>query len=258
MNYFVGIDVGASTTKAIILDKNADVLGHAVVNSGADFQRASQQAFKKAQEQAKRKIPNNGFIIATGYGRRNVPFAQITKTEISCHAKGSYFHYPHAHTLIDIGGQDSKIIRINDSGKRTGFKMNRKCAAGTGAFLEEIANRLCIKLDKLNRLAEQSEKNIPIGSYCTVFTATEILTKIREGVEVKDLVKGIFGSVVKRAIEMDPLEGEIVMTGGVVAHNPFLVKMFEKKLERKIFVPPLPQITGAFGAALFALEAEGG
>lgn len=258
MNYFVGIDVGASTTKAIILDEHTNVLGHSVLSSGADFQRAAQEALEESQERAEKKVVGDCQIVATGYGRRNVPFAQIAKTEISCHAKGSFFHYPHAHTLIDIGGQDSKIIRLDHSGRRTGFKMNRKCAAGTGAFLEEIANRLRIKMEKLNGLAEQSEKDIPIGSYCTVFTATEILTKIREGVEVKDIIKGIFGSVVKRAIEMDPLEGDIAMTGGVVAHNPFLVKMFEDQLKKKIFVPPLSQITGAFGAALFALEARGG
>lgn len=254
MNYFVGIDVGASTTKAIIIDKNKEVLGFSVANSGADFRAAAEQTFRKSQESSKKEISNRCVVFATGYGRRNVLFAAKTKTEISCHAKGSYHHFPHAHTLIDIGGQDSKIIKINDPGKRIGFKMNRKCAAGTGAFLEEIANRLHIKLGQLNALAEKSKKNVQIGSYCTVFTATEILTKIREGVKVEDLVKGIFGSVIKRALEMDPLEGNIVMTGGVVAYNPFLVKMFEEKLNRKIFVPPFPQLTGAFGAALYALE----
>ncbi len=258
MNYFAGIDVGASTTKAIIIDEKREILGYSAINSGADFKAAAEKAFKKSQEKAKGKVSKEHFVLATGYGRRNVSFAGQTKTEISCHAKGSFFYYPHAHTLIDIGGQDSKIIKVNDSGKRIGFKMNRKCAAGTGAFLEEIANRLQVKIGKLNELAEKSERNIEIGSYCTVFTATEILTKIREGIEVKDLVKGIFSSVIKRALEMDPLEGNIVMTGGVVAYNPFLVSMFQKKLGKKIFVPSLPQLTGAFGAALYALEAKGG
>jgi predicted CoA-substrate-specific enzyme activase len=197
-------------------------------------------------------------VLSTGYGRRNVPFSDASKTEISCHAKGSFYHFPRAHTLIDIGGQDSKVIRISASGNRTGFKMNRKCAAGTGAFLEEISYRLKIPIEKLNGLAEQAEKDVQLGSYCTVFTATEILAKIREGVEVKDLIKGIFGSVIKRALEMDPLENDLVMSGGVVAHNPFLVTMFEEKLSRKVFVPPLPQLTGALGAALFALETKGG
>jgi len=255
---FVGIDVGASTTKSVIINEKKEILGYAINNSGADFKAAAEQVFDKSQERAKEKVSDEWVVMATGYGRKNVPFARRTKTEISCHAKGSFFYFPQAHTLIDIGGQDSKIIKVNDSGKRISFKMNRKCAAGTGAFLEEIANRLQIKMEKLNELAEKGEKDVQIGSYCTVFTATEILTKIREGVAVNDIVKGIFGSVMKRAIEMDPLEGNIVMTGGVVAYNPFLVSMFEQKLDRKIYVPPLPQITGAFGAALYALEAKGG
>ncbi|NIM59624.1 MAG: ATPase [Candidatus Aminicenantes bacterium] len=258
MNNFVGIDVGASTTKAIIIDEKKEVLGYSVVNSGADFKAAAEKALKKSKEDSKGKVSNKYSVLATGYGRRNVSFADQTRTEISCHAKGSFFHFSRAHTLIDIGGQDSKIIKVNDSGKRTGFKMNRKCAAGTGAFLEEIANRLQVKIGKLNELAKKAEKTIQIGSYCTVFTATELLTKIREGIEVKELIKGIFDSVVKRALEMDPLEGNIVMTGGVVAFNPFLVNMFEEKLDKKIFVPPLPQLTGAMGAALYDLEAKGG
>jgi predicted CoA-substrate-specific enzyme activase len=258
MNYFVGIDVGASTTKVVIIDEKKEIQGYSVINSGADFKAAAEEAFKKSRENAKGNVSNKFFVLATGYGRRNVSFAHQTRTEISCHAQGSFFHFPHAHTLIDIGGQDSKIIKVNDSGKRIGFKMNRKCAAGTGAFLEEMANRLRVKIGKLNELAENAEKNIELGSYCTVFTATEILTKIREGIAVKDLVKGIFWSVIKRALEMDPLEGNIVMTGGVVAYNPFLVNMFENKLDKKIFVPPLPQLTGAFGAALYASEAKGG
>jgi predicted CoA-substrate-specific enzyme activase len=156
--------------------------------------------------------------------------------------------------LIDIGGQDSKVIRIDGRGRRIGFKMNRKCAAGTGAFLEDIANRLEIRLEELNGLAETASKNIQIGSYCTVFTATEILAKIGAGEVVPDIVRGIFSSVIKRALEMIPIEGDLVMSGGVVAYNPFLVRMFEEEIGRKIFVPPLPQQTGAFGAALYTLE----
>jgi predicted CoA-substrate-specific enzyme activase len=258
MQYFIGIDVGASTTKALILGRRKEILGHSVVHSGADFQGAAKKALKEAAGGIMKEVLESGQAISTGYGRRNVSFAQTAKTEISCHAKGSYFYFPRAHTLIDIGGQDSKIIRVDDNGRRTGFKMNRKCAAGTGAFLEEIANRLKIRIDKLDGLARKSTKDVSIGSYCTVFTATEILTKIRQNVLVEDIVKGIFDSVIKRALEMDPLEGNIVMSGGVVAHNPYLVRMFEQKLGKEIFVPPLPQLTGALGAALYALENKGG
>ncbi len=258
MGYFVGIDVGASTTKAILIDRKKKIIGHSVLSSGAYFQRAAEKAHNKALKMSGLGPSKDETIVSTGYGRRNVPFAQSTKTEISCHAKGSFHHYPRAHTLVDIGGQDSKIIIIDGSGKRIGFKMNRKCAAGTGAFLEEIANRLKIKIGRLDGLARKAEKDVPIGSYCTVFTATEILTKIRQNVKVEDIIKGIFDSVIKRALEMDPLDGDIVMSGGVVAHNPFLVKMFEQRLDREVFVPPLPQLTGALGAALYALENEGG
>jgi len=249
-----GIDVGASTTKAVIIDLTGQVFGSSVIPSGANFKTASKKAFDDARTQAGGiSIPDN-FIVSTGYGRRNVDFSRDTKTEISCHAKGSFFHFPHKHTLIDIGGQDSKIIKLDSEGRRTGFKMNRKCAAGTGAFLEEMANRLKVGIERFNSLAEKSRTDVQIGSYCTVFSATEILTKIREGVEIEDLVKGIFVSIIKRAEEMDVLDGQIVMSGGVVAHNPYLVKMFEERIEKTIFVPPLPQLTGAFGAALYALE----
>ncbi len=258
MNHFAGVDVGASTTKTVIIDKNTKILGYSVVDSGADFKAAAEKAFAEAKKLAEKKTEDEFTVMSTGYGRRNVAFAHDTKTEISCHARGSFFHFPKPHTLIDIGGQDSKIIKVDRTGKRTGFKMNRKCAAGTGAFLEEMAYRLKIKLEKLNHLAEKSQKDVEIGSYCTVFSATEILTKIREGVQVEDLVRGVFYSVIKRALEMDPLDGDIVMSGGVVAHNPFFVNMFEEKLGKKIFVPPLPQLTGAFGAALYSLEKKGG
>jgi predicted CoA-substrate-specific enzyme activase len=257
MKTFVGIDVGASTTKAVILDAGKQILGYAVNDSGADFTRAAEIALEGARERTRGAAANGSFVVSTGYGRRNVPFTDDTKTEISCHAKGSFFHYPHPHTLIDIGGQDSKVIKVDVSGKRVSFKMNRKCAAGTGAFIEELANRLKIPLGELNELAEKAEEEVKLGSYCTVFTATEILTRIREGVQVENLVRGVFGAVIKRAMEMDPLEGDIVMTGGVVAHNPFLVEMLKRKLGRDIFIPPLPQYAGAFGAALYAMEEEG-
>ena len=258
MDYFVGVDVGASTTKAIIINRSKEPLGHSVTDSGIDFKAAAERAFDTSKAEAGLKDLNNQAVVSTGYGRRNVPFATSAKTEISAHAKGSFHSFPRAHTLIDIGGQDNKIIKIDGSGRRINFKMNRKCAAGTGAFLEEIANRLKMPIEKLNELAEKGAREVELGSYCTVFTATEILARIREGVRLEDLIRGVFGAVIKRALEMDPLEGDIVMTGGVVAYNPFLVEMFSEKLGKEIFVPPLPQLTGALGAALYALEGEGG
>lgn len=255
---YIGLDVGASTTKAVIIGSNKEILGHGVTHSGANFRTAADKALRQARKGLAWVSSRGKGVVATGYGRRNVADVDATITEISCHAKGSYHFFPHAHTLVDIGGQDSKVIKVNAAGRRIGFKMNRKCAAGTGAFIEEIANRMKIKLEALDTLAQQATKDVEIGSYCTVFTATEILTKIRQNIDIKEIIRGIFASVIKRALEMDPLQGDIVMTGGVVAYNPFLVKMFEEKVGKPIYVPPLPQLTGAFGAALFALEAKGG
>ena len=193
--------------------------------------------------------------VSTGYGRKNVSFARDTKTEIGCHAKGCFLYFPFATTVIDIGGQDNKIIKLDASGKRTGFKMNRKCAAGTGAFLEEMAMRLDVSLEEMNGLASQSDNMVKLGSFCTVFSATEVLENIRQGKKLPDIVKGVYYSMIKRVLEMDALTEKVVLTGGVVAHNAYMVKMTEEMIGRKILVPEYPQLTGAIGAALYALEA---
>ena len=195
-------------------------------------------------------------VVSTGYGRKNVSFSDDTRTEIGCHAKGCYLYYPFAITIIDIGGQDNKIIKLDENGRRTGFKMNRKCAAGTGAFLEEMSPRLDIPLDDMGGLARRSEDMVKLGSFCTVFSATEVLENIRNGKKVTDIIKGLFYSVIKRVIEMDSFTDNVVMTGGVVANNPYLVSMTEEIIGRKILVPEYPQLTGAVGAALYALNNE--
>jgi predicted CoA-substrate-specific enzyme activase len=192
--------------------------------------------------------------ISTGYGRKNVAYARDTKTEIGCHAKGCFHYFPFSTTVIDIGGQDNKIIKVDDNGLRTSFKMNRKCAAGTGAFFEEMAMRLDIALEDMDDLARQSENMVKLGSFCTVFSATEVLENIRQGKKLPDIVKGVFFSMIKRVLEMDSLTEKVVMTGGVVAHNSFLVKMTEEIIDRKILVPEFPQLTGAIGAALYAMH----
>ncbi len=136
--------------------------------------------------------------------------------------------------------------------------MNRKCAAGTGAFLEEMSSRLDIPLDEMNHLARQASETIKLGSYCTVFSATEVLENIRHGKPVADIIKGIFYSMIKRVLEMDALTEKVILSGGVVAHNPYLVEMTEEMLERPVFLPAFPQLTGAHGAALYALESSKG
>ena len=251
---YAGVDVGASRTKVVILDNNKNIIGRAVKKSGTDFAATADTCLASALKMA--DIQKSGIVntVATGYGRKNVSFARDTKTEIGCHAKGCFYYFPFSTTIIDIGGQDNKIIKIDPSGKRTGFKMNRKCAAGTGAFLEEMALRLDVSLDEMNQLASQSENMVKLGSFCTVFSATEVLENIRQGKKLPDIVKGVFYSMIKRVLEMDALTEKVVMTGGVVAHNPFMVKMTEEMIDRKILVPDYPQLTGAIGAALYAMQ----
>ena len=251
---YAGVDVGASRTKVAILDADKKLIGHAVKKSGTDFTATADACLASALKMADLQKNRISKCIATGYGRKNVSFAQDTKTEIGCHAKGCFYYFPFATTIIDIGGQDNKIIKVDPSGRRISFKMNRKCAAGTGAFLEEMAMRLDVPLVKMNQLASQSQNMVKLGSFCTVFSATEVLENIRQGKKLPDIVKGVFFSMIKRVLEMDALTQKVVMTGGVVAHNPFMVKMTEEIIEREILVPKYPQLTGAIGAALYAME----
>jgi predicted CoA-substrate-specific enzyme activase len=250
---FVGVDVGASHTKVAIVNSEKELIGHSVRKSGTDFTEAAEICLKAALAMARASGEDIVRCVSTGYGRKNVPFSPETKTEIGCHARGCYHYFPMAMTVIDIGGQDNKVIKVDDKGRRLSFKMNRKCAAGTGAFLEEMSVRLGIPLEDMDGLAEGAENMVELGSYCTVFSATEVLEKIRQGKKVPDIVKGLFFSVIKRVLEMDSLTDRVVMTGGVVAHNPYLVNMVEEITERDILVPEYPQLTGAVGAALFAM-----
>jgi len=281
--YFCGIDIGASAAKLVILDADRQVVAKSIRRSGVDYAATAEQCLAEALAAAgltgnkvtRRqgdKVTGHPLTpspphpltpapttllaasVSTGYGRDNVPWVDGRATEIACHGKGAFHHFRRAMTVIDIGAQDSKVIHLNDQGRRTGFKMNRKCAAGTGAFLEEIAYRLDLPLAELNGLAERSTRDVTLGSFCTVFAATEVLEKIRAGQRVEDIVKGAYHSVVKRVIEMDAIQGALVLTGGVVAHHPLFVKLAEGAFQTPALVPPDPQFVGALGAALFAVE----
>ena len=254
--YFAGIDVGTSYIKAVIINGKNELVGSFIEKTGADLQMSIKTAFDGAIADAGLSKNAIKHITATGFGRRNVPFADSVKTEISCHAKGAYYYFPKKITIIDIGGQDTKIIKIDAQGKILGFKMNRKCAAGTGTFLEEIAHRLDIPLDEVNKLAAKSTKDVALSSFCTVFASTEILSRIKEGEDVEDMVKSAFEAIVKRVIEMDVLDKKVVMTGGVVTYNDFILKILAKHVGDEILTSPHSQLVGAFGAALFAKEAK--
>ena len=252
--YFCGIDIGASAAKLVLIDAQRRMVAKATRRSGVDYAQTAHRCLEEVLGRSGLTESHICRTLATGYGRDNIPWANGKMTEIACHGKGAYHHFPRAITVIDIGAQDSKFIHLDDKGVRTQFRMNRKCAAGTGAFLEEIAYRLDLPLGDLNGLAERSTQETSLGSFCTVFAATEILEKIRAGQRVEDIVKGAFRSIVKRVTEMDVVQGELVMTGGVVAHNPIMARLAGESFGQAVLVPPEPQFMGAFGAALLALE----
>lgn len=251
------MDVGASATKVVLMDSEKNLLGFEVRRTGAEAADVAEACRDTVLERLGLNSDAITLTASTGYARDDVKFSDLTRTEITCHSRGCLLYFPGPITIVDIGGQDNKIINLDENGKRTGFKFNRKCAAGTGSFLEEIANLLNKPIDQLNELAMQSEKPVKLGSFCTVFTKTEILTNFRRGDRVPDIVAGAFESVVRRIIEMDPLSGNIVLTGGVVDHNPYIVKAFERMLSIPVRVPPHAQLTGAIGAALLAMEEDG-
>ena len=254
---YIGADVGSSRTKVAVLDAGKHLLGYAIKKSGTDFTATAQECLENSLKMA--GVDQNDMVnaVSTGYGRKNVLFANDTKTEIGCHGSGCFLYFPKSITVIDIGGQDNKVIKLDDKGRRISFKMNRKCAAGTGAFLEEMSARLDIPLEEMDGLAAQSKDMVKLGSFCTVFSATEVLENIRHGKKIEDIVKGVFFSVIRRVTEMDSMTENVVMTGGVVAHNPYLVKMAEDMVGRQVLVPEHPQLTGAIGAALYAMDSGG-
>lgn len=253
MGLYAGIDIGSCTTKVVVVDQEGNMVGSHVCRSGIDYQKAAEEALGTALGGKWDGIP----ILSTGYGRHSLEFAGGTKTEIACHARGAFAYVPRALTLVDIGGQDNKVIKLDDKGHRLSFRMNRKCAAGTGTFIEEIAARIGIPLEQMDGMARKAEKRVKIGSYCTVFAHTEILSLIRAGVSPEEVVRGVFESVVDRVMEMIPLVDLVMLCGGVVAHNPVVVDIFKARVSGEVIVPPHPQLTGAYGAALIARESLG-
>lgn len=254
MTWYAGIDVGSWNTKAAVIDEHAAVLGTAVTRSGADLSGAAEAALSQALAAADLTRDRLAAIWATGFGRGSVPFAQGSRTELDCHARGVAFYVPGACTVIDLGGQDAKVIRIGTDGRRLAHRMNRKCAAGTGSFLEEIALRLGTGIGQLDGLAGTATEDLELGSFCTVFAGTEMLSLIRAGKRPGDLARAAYRSLIKRVIEMDVLQGTVVATGGVFGHHPTMVALLERQLGRPVVVPPHPQEMGAFGAALAARE----
>ncbi|KXL52751.1 R-phenyllactate dehydratase activator [Anaerotignum neopropionicum] len=254
--YTMGVDVGSASSKVLILKDGKDIVAAEVVQVGTGSS-GPQKALEKAYEVSGLTREDISYIVATGYGRFNFPGADKQISEISCHAKGIVFLVPTARTIIDIGGQDAKAIRLDDKGGIKQFFMNDKCAAGTGRFLEVMARVLETTLDEMAGLDEQATDTAPISSTCTVFAESEVISQLSNGVSRNNIIKGVHLSVASRACGLayrGGVEKDVVMTGGV-AKNAGVVRAVAGVLKTDVIVAPNPQTTGALGAALFAYEA---
>jgi predicted CoA-substrate-specific enzyme activase len=253
-DYFAGIDIGSTMTKVVILN-DAKVIASVIGNTGPEHRKLANRIMEEALSIAGLQLDDITCIVATGYGRINVPFADRQVTEISCHAKGVQSFFPAAKTIIDVGGQDCKGIKLNH-GKIIDFVMNDKCAAGAGRFLEMMAESLGIKLEDMGKLSLTAKNEVAIASTCTVFAEQEVITKLGEGAALADIVAGIHKSITTRIIGLVnriKIEQDVVLTGGV-ARNIGLIKALETKLGYPVKIPPEPMLTGAIGAAILANE----
>jgi predicted CoA-substrate-specific enzyme activase len=250
-----GIDVGSLSAEAVLLEAGR-VVNFSIIPTGVDSRKAAEKALTAAMESAGLQFDDLAVIVATGYGRISIPFAHKRITEITCHGRGAFYLDPAVRTVIDIGGQDSKVIRLNQQGKVLDFAMNDKCAAGTGRFLEVMATALEVELENLAALSDQAVRAISISSTCTVFAETEVVSLLAGGADRAEIARGLHESIAARTSSLVyrvGLDEAVMMTGGV-AKNSAVVKALEEKLQLRIIVPPEPQIAGALGAALLAWE----
>lgn len=254
--YTIGIDIGSMSTNGILLNEKKEILSSIIIPTGASSKKAADKVYKQILTEQKLTESDIDYIIATGYGRIKVPFAHEVVTEITCHAKGANYYFPNARTIIDIGGQDSKVIKVDANGNVLDFVMNDKCAAGTGRFLEVMARTLEIDLEDMGEISLKGKDNVSISSLCTVFAESEVVSLVGADHKTADICRSLHISIAKRItaqVKRIGLEEDVVMTGGV-AKNVGVVTELERNLGCKIRISEEPQINGALGAAVIALE----
>ena len=249
----MGIDVGSITTKvAVVVDGKLKL--SKIGLTGYDAKKAAEMMYQQVLESLKLDRNDIHGIVSTGYGRNSVSFSSKAITEITCHAAGAFFINPDVRSVIDIGGQDSKVILLNDKGRVLDFTMNDKCAAGTGRFLEVMARALEIELEKFGEMSLKSQAPSDISSLCTVFAESEVISLIAKGEKRENIVAGIHAAIGARIASMAKrvkISSPVMMTGGV-AKNKGLVKALEKRLMQDILIVESAQVIGAIGAALLA------
>lgn len=253
--YFAGVDIGSTMTKVVLTDKAGNLLSFIKGPTGAEHRQLANEVMRQALQEASLQIDDICYIVATGYGRLNVPFADRQITELSCHARGISSLFSNARTAIDIGGQDAKCMKI-DKGRLVNFVMNDKCAAGTGRFLEVTAAALGIKLEDMGDISLKATKKIAISNLCTIFAQQEVVALLSRGEKLDNILAGLHDALASRVAALARrlgIEPDLVLTGGV-AKNIGMVKAVKESLGCGILVPEEPLLTGALGAAILANE----
>jgi predicted CoA-substrate-specific enzyme activase len=253
---WAGIDVGSLSAEVVIID-NAEIVSYSIIETGPESSQTAMRAMEKALAPlGSVMLQEIKYIVATGYGRVVVPFADENVTELSCHALAANHLFPSVRTVLDIGGQDCKAIRCDSDGKMVNFEMNDKCAAGTGRYLEIIARALHLGLEEIGMLSLTATQSANISSRCAVFAKSGVLLLNRAGIPKAEILAGVHDAIAERVLEIlvqVGIEKELVLTGGV-AKNIGVVRKLEQKAHLKILLPEEPQIMGALGAALIARQ----
>jgi predicted CoA-substrate-specific enzyme activase len=253
--YTMGIDVGSTTSKCLILKNGKEITGKSLVGVGAGTS-GPERAIQSVLSSSKLELEDLDYIMSTGYGRHTIEIADSEMSELSCHARGAYFQFPNVRTIIDIGGQDAKVLHVGDDGMLVNFAMNDKCSAGTGRFLEVMARALEVNVEDLASMSQLSKNNVTISSTCTVFAESEVISQLAKNTDRCDIIKGIHRSIASRVGALARRIGvidDVVMTGGV-AKNKGVLHALEEELGHKIYTSELAQYNGAWGAALFAYQ----
>jgi predicted CoA-substrate-specific enzyme activase len=251
-----GVDVGSTQTKAVVVDEGGKILGRSLMPTGANVVTVAEHAFQAAVRKAEVARSDVAYVIGTGYGRYRVEFGDAQITEIVCHARGAAHMFPETETVLDMGGQDTKAIRVTKGGDVLDFCMNDKCAAGTGRFLQSAASALELDLGELGPTALRGTRPVEISTTCTVFAESEVLSWLTKGKKIEDILLGVHRSIASRSfglLRRVGIEGEVTFTGGVT-RNEAMVAVLNDILETTMNVSDESHYIGALGAALFALE----
>ncbi|MBI3243052.1 MAG: 2-hydroxyglutaryl-CoA dehydratase [Chloroflexi bacterium] len=256
MAYAAGVDVGSTQTKAVIINENREIVSRALIDTGANVVLAAENAYAEALKSKSIDEREVEYVVGTGYGRYKVTFGDTQITEISCHGRGAVHMFPRTRTVVDMGGQDTKAIRVSPTGEIVDFCMNDKCAAGTGRFLGAAAAALEIPLGELGVVALQAEKAVKISTTCTVFAESEVVSWLGKGKKIEDILLGVHQSIVSRSLGLMRrvgIEPEVTFTGGVT-RNIGVVTVLNEMIGFPVNVSEDSHYMGALGAALFAMD----